>query len=141
MDPFHTELLLILNVVMAGANEHLTLSKLPSGSWQAGVSILNDILTVDILRNDANLRKHNWVEMADPIQWFPIFVPPIARTLAQNKSLFPLNMKVIFRVKSESEEWRGSCLASNLVELFKSGEVNDFGSMMTKLDIEVIKYE
>lgn len=70
-----------------------------------------------------------------------MFVPPTSKLLAKNKSIVPSNMKVIFSAKSESEEWLAKCSASELIEAALSGEIDQFGSMMAMLDLDVVKNE
>jgi hypothetical protein len=136
-----SKLLVELNSLMAAYKNHSLLSELPSGSWQASFLISGDTLNVEILRNDSLLIKNSWYQIADPTYWLSMFVPPVSKLFAKNKSILPPNMNVVFNAKSESEEWRASCSASELIEAVLSGEIDQFGSMMAMLDLDVIKNE
>ena len=139
-DP-NSKLLVELNSLMAAFKNDTLLSKLPSGSWQASFVITGETLTVEILRNDDLLMKKFWDRMTDPTSWLVMFVPPTSILLARNKSILPPNMKVIFNAKSETEEWRASCSASELIEAALNGEIDQFGSMMAMLDHDLVKNE
>lgn len=130
-----------LNSLMLYFKSDTLLSKLPSGSWLASATLNENTLSIEVLRNDALLVEKNWYQVADPTQWLYLFIPVISKFLAIRQSIIPANMKVLVSVKSEIEEWRSNCSAFDLIKAAENGEINEFGSMMTLINPEVIKNE
>jgi hypothetical protein len=128
-----------LNSITAAYKNHPLLSQLPADSWQINFVIRGNTLNVDIVRNDSLLKKSLWRETTDPTTWLLLFVPPTSKLLASNKSILSPDMDVIFNVKSESEEWRASCPASKLISAAASGEIDRLDSMMSVLELDVVK--
>lgn len=116
------------------------LKGLPPESWNAKVSLDRGLISIDVTRDDNLLVQQGWGQAADPTWWLFAWIPKISHFIKSRKHLVHEATKIKFSVISNEDTWLTTNRAKDLIDAAEAGLVNEFGSMMTYLDPEIIKH-
>lgn len=138
---YDSVLLAIIKFLKDYENQSTLLKELPNGSWQATASQDHEGIFIELIRNDKLLMDNFFGQVADPIMWLRLFVPPISKMIASMREDIPKDLIVKISVKSETEEYFGSVQVNELLNVVDSGRIARLGAIMMMFDIKRTKYK
>jgi hypothetical protein len=110
--------------------------ELTEGSYRCKALIGSGDIVIAVFLNNEKLKYD--VIFSDPTEWIYRLTPLVAFMLNKNTKLIPKSSKLKFNITSESEYWSASCPAEKIIEMFKSGNLNEFGAILACFDHDTV---